>query len=400
MAWDSTQTDTDTISHTEWNDMVTYIKSVIDESDSVDTGTLKIDGTEVTATAAELNYVDGVTSNIQTQLDNTRPPFVTVGFSNADYICDGTADDVQIQAAIDSLSSGGVVFIKQGTYDISSTVTGASNLSICGEGNSTILTLSNNVNSNVIKFDTVTNAHISNLRIIGNSNNQSGGGVHGLLFDTCSDCSAKGLDISDVYQAAIAVDNSTRIVFSENNLYNFVLEGYYITNNSSQVSINSSTMHSSNSDAIQLKGNVADISITNCLFYDNNRHIFMWDGDLGQGDVSSVSISNNILNLSQRSGIDIADSTSNVSISNNIIKNSNTSDTSKDGIGIGDTSQKIIISNNIIFDDRTPKKQRYGVRATSNTNYISCLNNNLLGNLTGAFAIDSSIIQIGHNITS
>lgn len=31
--------------------------------------TLKIGGTAVTATAAELNYVDGVTSNIQTQLD-------------------------------------------------------------------------------------------------------------------------------------------------------------------------------------------------------------------------------------------------------------------------------------------------------------------------------------------
>ena len=31
---------------------------------------LQIGGTAITATAAELNYVDGVTSNIQTQLDN------------------------------------------------------------------------------------------------------------------------------------------------------------------------------------------------------------------------------------------------------------------------------------------------------------------------------------------
>jgi hypothetical protein len=31
--------------------------------------TLDIGGTNVTATAAELNYTDGVTSNIQTQLD-------------------------------------------------------------------------------------------------------------------------------------------------------------------------------------------------------------------------------------------------------------------------------------------------------------------------------------------
>ena len=35
----------------------------------VNMGTLDIGGTNVTATAAELNYCDGVTSNIQTQLD-------------------------------------------------------------------------------------------------------------------------------------------------------------------------------------------------------------------------------------------------------------------------------------------------------------------------------------------
>ena len=36
-------------------------------------GQLVIGGTAVTATAAELNYVDGVTSNIQTQIDNINP---------------------------------------------------------------------------------------------------------------------------------------------------------------------------------------------------------------------------------------------------------------------------------------------------------------------------------------
>lgn len=34
-----------------------------------DLSTLTINGTDVTATAAELNYMDGVTSNVQTQLD-------------------------------------------------------------------------------------------------------------------------------------------------------------------------------------------------------------------------------------------------------------------------------------------------------------------------------------------
>lgn len=69
MAWDDTQTGTDSISYAEWNNMVAYIKSVITSSDVCDPSTLKINGVDVTASAAELNYCDGVTSNIQTQLD-------------------------------------------------------------------------------------------------------------------------------------------------------------------------------------------------------------------------------------------------------------------------------------------------------------------------------------------
>ena len=38
-----------------------------------DLTTLTINGTDVTATAAELNYVDGVTSNVQTQIDAKAP---------------------------------------------------------------------------------------------------------------------------------------------------------------------------------------------------------------------------------------------------------------------------------------------------------------------------------------
>lgn len=47
-------------------------------------GQLVIGGTAVTATAAELNYVDGVTSNIQTQIDNISPsPTLTATASGA-----------------------------------------------------------------------------------------------------------------------------------------------------------------------------------------------------------------------------------------------------------------------------------------------------------------------------
>ena len=61
---------------------------------------------------------------------------VTVGASHADYICDGTADDVQIQEAITAVSAagGGIVYIKKGTYDITSEITAKNNVWVLGDG--------------------------------------------------------------------------------------------------------------------------------------------------------------------------------------------------------------------------------------------------------------------------
>lgn len=47
-----------------------------------------------------------------------------VGFANANYICDGVADDIQIQAAITAVKAagGGNIYIQPGTYDITATL--------------------------------------------------------------------------------------------------------------------------------------------------------------------------------------------------------------------------------------------------------------------------------------
>lgn len=65
----------------------------------------------------------------------------TVGTdAGADYVCDGTADNVQIQAAFDDAvaAGGGAVFIRAGTYSLSATVTLSTvtqgGVSIYGEG--------------------------------------------------------------------------------------------------------------------------------------------------------------------------------------------------------------------------------------------------------------------------
>lgn len=68
--------------------------------------------------------------------------FATVGMTeNCQYSCDGTADDIQIQAALTAAGTagGGIVFVKEGTYDISAVLTIPSNVTLQGEGWTTIL---------------------------------------------------------------------------------------------------------------------------------------------------------------------------------------------------------------------------------------------------------------------
>jgi hypothetical protein len=58
-----------TIGHTDDTDLMTLADGILTVAGEVSMTTLDIGGTNITASAAELNYVDGVTSAIQTQLD-------------------------------------------------------------------------------------------------------------------------------------------------------------------------------------------------------------------------------------------------------------------------------------------------------------------------------------------
>lgn len=119
----------------------------------------------------------------------TKKPFVTVGFSQADYIVDGTADDIQIQAAITTVATagGGMVFIKAGSaYRIAATIILPENVSLVGErmarqstGGVTLKTSASVTLTNMFEMTGTSNpannadlkhdAHIENITFEGNS---------------------------------------------------------------------------------------------------------------------------------------------------------------------------------------------------------------------------------------
>jgi hypothetical protein len=124
------------------------------------------------------NPVDPQDAATKTYVDR-RKSFLTVGTSDADYITDGSADEVQIQQAIDALpSTGGKVSIKDGTYTFSATVNiQKNNVVLEGAGNATVLKMANSTNIVLLTLGHSSTQYnylqIKNLYFDGNGSNQS-----------------------------------------------------------------------------------------------------------------------------------------------------------------------------------------------------------------------------------
>jgi len=73
---------------------------------------------------------------------------------SGNFVCDGVADNVQIQQAIDSVNSlgGGQVYIKEGTYDIAAAITLYKRVRFIGDGRETV-TFSVSEDVNCIEID-------------------------------------------------------------------------------------------------------------------------------------------------------------------------------------------------------------------------------------------------------
>jgi hypothetical protein len=102
----------------------------------------------------------GITKKTLTDIEayggSGNSPFVTVGAADADYITDGTADDVEIQAAIDALGTGGgEIRLKKGTYNLSAPIVIKYSMKLSGEGRRTVLAVASAINAIEIYNETV-----------------------------------------------------------------------------------------------------------------------------------------------------------------------------------------------------------------------------------------------------
>lgn len=155
--------------------------------------------------------------------------------AGADYVCNGVADDVEIQAAIDALTGGGTVELSEGTFVLAANTKNSTNVCIYvtnditlrGQGEATVLKLGNSSDWDVTASggvitnefnnvgDNTFNSHIiiRDLKIDVNESNQtSGGRITGTLsaisFHKTQDCMVENVHIVDGHgYGIIAVDS-------------------------------------------------------------------------------------------------------------------------------------------------------------------------------------------------
>jgi hypothetical protein len=199
---------------------------------------------------------------LETTAWNTRAATLVVAASDAssemkagaDYVGNGTADDVQIQAAIDALpSSGGKVVLSEGTFTLAATIDAVDDMILEGQGFATKLTLaagSPGAQINAIDIDTVDNVEVCRLQIDGNKGNiddKSDTSLqHGILSDTAVNCRLHDLWIHDCWEQGI---------FSRNGA-----DGFQIW-----------AVHSHDNESNGIGGfDCEDHQVWGCFCYDNN----------------------------------------------------------------------------------------------------------------------------------
>lgn len=168
----------------------------------------------------------------------------------ADYVNTSTTSaQTTINSALSALgSTGGTVYLMEGTYIIDGSISIPNNVTLIGSGSGTVIKLKNSINADIngiVATDTTTGTGVTvtNLRIDGNKANNASGTQTGVYFNNMgggNGSSARqgtklnNLWISQLRSYGIMLENSNNGIISDNHLNAstmgiFIKNGAYMT---------------------------------------------------------------------------------------------------------------------------------------------------------------------------
>ncbi len=271
----------------------------------------------------------------------------TIGTSTAgwtaddcDYLCDGTADDVKINAAIQALpSTGGEVAILDGTYNITATIAvNKDNVTLSGNRAATVLKRMWNGSSTGVVTVTANYCTVKNLQIDGNkSSYPSGDGIdlsssnNTITGNTCNNNKGVGIYLSGSYSTI------TSNACNNNNA------GIHLQSSNNTTTGN--TCNNNNKNGIHLQSSNNTITGNTCN-NNNNTGIYLFSGS------DNNTITGNTCNNNNNTGIYLYGSINNTITGNTCIRgNGNSSDYTSSQYTIQiimDSQNNLIVGNNIM----------------------------------------------------
>ena len=284
------------------------------------------------------------------------------GRAQADFVCDGVNDHIEIQAALDALpATGGEVFLLDGTYNIEASLALDSYQTLRGCGRNTILT--------------TTTADLDIITATGGDGSEK---VGILIADLCVDGQAGGVaggegiyltyvDYSKITNAwllnnayGIDLKNSSNNTVTGNTCQGNLIEGIWLYHSNNNT-ITGNTCQGNNCNGICLyNSNNNTITGNTCqgngedgiyLEYSNSNNI---TGNTCQGNLdggiwlyhsNNNTITGNTCQGNGEDGIYLDNSNSNNITGNTCIENSQTNDNAYANIWLGSSDYNLIASN-------------------------------------------------------
>lgn len=319
---------------------------------------------------------------------------VSAGKSLADYICDGTADEVQINQAITAANSagGGRVVLLEGTYNISASVVMKSNVILEGQGRGTCIKPVSGYTSVGIIGDgsaVITGVTVKNLFIDGNSKTGTGN-VHGVYFQTTGSSKITVSDcfIESVKNAGVLFYKIQKATIRNNYIYNTGYDGIYV-DQGYHILINGNTLDTNGEYGVNIVTTVAvsmNITVSNNLFLNVVDKAIYFSGVLSSGAYLYASniIGNTI--YGGKTGIQIFDGNIG-NITGNIIYNA-----TEYGIYLSGSSTHFSVNGNYVV---CTSSGDYSIYINSNAT-----SNNVSGNFFGqGTVVNNSTSHLAGNVT-
>lgn len=307
--------------------------------------------------------------------------------ARADYICDGTDDDVQIQAALDALSQG-TVLLTEGTYTIGASIEMRTKKGLIGIGISTVLQSKNSLDDHVIDNSSGSLQYfciLRDFRVVGNdANNTTGDCVHANMAHTWW---MENLHLDDGAGRGIDISGDASNIALNNHIINCRIE------NSATQGLFVSSFAPNNHIVGNIIGGTDDWYGIECandenIFVDNHIHSTSNSGVLVSGENNKFI--GNIVESSGSHGFDISGD-HNKFIGNTAFNNTN------DGFNVN--ADYNVFQGNRAFDRQGAKTQDYGFDIQSGAD-----NNIFVGNValaadhtTGSFNDGGSNNQFFNN---